>query len=159
MSRIFDELLAIAGFLALVALIGIPIGFWRSRNKKKKYSAAFAEREPLTDTGFFETYFAHRGVPPEITIKVRRVLEEVLDSDLSRLSADDDFGKNLSFFFQYDSMADVEIVCKLEETFQIKITNQEAQGTHTVDDVVNLVWRKLYERAQQPPAATLPQTF
>jgi acyl carrier protein len=66
---------------------------------------------------------------------------------MSRLSAEDDFSKNLNFFWQYDSMADVEIVVRLEKEFDIKITDVEAERTKTVEDLVNLVWLKLQQRA------------
>ncbi len=74
---------------------------------------------------------------------MRKILEDELDADLSRLSVEDDFSQNLSFFWAYDSMADVEIVTRLEEEFRIKITDAEAGRTHTVEDIVNLVWNKL----------------
>jgi len=45
-----------------------------------------------------------------------------------------------SIFFDYDSMASVEIVGRLQEEFGIKITDAEAQKTHAVEDMINLVW-------------------
>jgi acyl carrier protein len=61
---------------------------------------------------------------------------------MSRLNLDDDFSQNLSFFWDYDSMANVEIICSLEEKFKIKILDKEAEETKTVNDIVNLVARK-----------------
>ena len=63
------------------------------------------------------------------------------------LSANDDFKKNLSFFWEYDSMADVEIVIRIEKEFSIKISDHEVWETFTVEDLVNLVWGKLQQRA------------
>jgi acyl carrier protein len=75
-------------------------------------------------------------------------LEDVLDADLSRLSAEDDFSKNLNFFWQEDSLADVEIFERIEEEFQIKLHQSDFDGleTTTINDIVNIVWRKVREK-------------
>jgi acyl carrier protein len=62
---------------------------------------------------------------------------------MSRLADNDDFSKNLSFFWDFDSMADVEIVCALEEKFGIKISDEEAEKAHTISEIVNLVYSKI----------------
>ena len=36
---------------------------------------------------------------------------------------------------------------RLEKEFDIKITDAEAERTTTIDDIVNLVWFKVRERA------------
>jgi acyl carrier protein len=132
--------------LALLALIGIPLSLWEGRKKKRKLEEAFAEREPLAEHAFYEKYFRARGVPADIVLKVQRILGDELNADLSRLSAGDDFSRNLSFFWEYDSMADVEIVMRLEEEFGIKIADAEAERARTVEDIVDLVWGKLRPR-------------
>lgn len=132
--------------LALLALIGLPLSLWDGRKKKKKIEKAFAGREPLAGHTFYEKHFRARGVPADIVLKVRHILEDELNADLSRLAAGDDFSQNLSFFWEYDSMADVEIVMRLEAEFAIKITDTEAEQTRTVEDIVNLVWGKLRPR-------------
>jgi acyl carrier protein len=128
--------------LALLALIGIPLSLWEGRKKKRRMEKAFAGREPLGERTFYEEYFRARGVPADIVLKVRRILEDELNADLSRLAAEDDFSRNLSFFWDYDSMADVEIIMRLEEEFGIKIADTEAGQARTVDDIVNLVWSR-----------------
>ena len=132
--------------IALLILLGIPLSLWEGRKKKKKLEGAFAEREPLDAHTFYEKYFRARGVPADIVLKVRHILEDELNADLSRLAAEDDFSRTLSFFWEYDSMADVEIVMRLEEEFGIKITDAEAERTRTVEDIVNLVRGKLRPR-------------
>jgi acyl carrier protein len=75
-------------------------------------------------------------------------LEDVLDADLSRLLAEDGFSKNLNFFWQEDSLADVEIFERIEEEFQIKLHQSDFDGleTTTINDIVNIVWRKVREK-------------
>jgi acyl carrier protein len=147
MKTILYWLAQIGIIIAILLVIGIPMWIYESRAKRKKFEEAFAGREPLDEKTFYETYFQSRGVPADVVIKVRHILEEVLDADLSRLKVEDDLTKNLSFFFQYDSMADVELVERLEEEFSIKIADAEAEKTRTVEDIVNLVWFKLRQRA------------
>jgi acyl carrier protein len=142
MSTILHPSGEIAVITALLLIIGIAIWIYGSR-AKKKFEAAFTGREPLDEQTFYEKYFQVRGVPLHVVVTIRRVLEDVLGEDMSRLRAEDDFRRNLSFFFEFDSMADVEIVERLQEEFNIEITNAEAERTHTVEDLVTLVWSKL----------------
>lgn len=111
--------------------------------KENKIKEAFAGRLPLTAEEFYERYFSNRGIPPEIAVGIRKVLEEQLGADMSCLQAEDDFSKNLSFFWDFDSMADVEIVVALEKHFGIKISDAEAEKAHTVSQLVHLVAEKV----------------
>ncbi len=133
-----------------VAIIGVLIYLfvrfdrWRTKTKIEKI---FAGRDKLDDKAFHEQYFANLGVSPEVSAGVRGTILEVLDVDLSRLSDTDDFSKNLRFFFDLDSLADVEIVTELEERFGIEISDQEAQATDTIRDIVLLVDKKVKGKA------------
>ena len=117
-----------------------------SEERTKKIQAAFAGREPLDELTFYERYFMSRGVPSDVVVRFRRVLEDELKADMSRLRAEDDFARNLSFFWEFDSMADVELIIRLEEEFRIKIKDAEAQQATSVAEMVELVWSKLRTR-------------
>jgi acyl carrier protein len=117
-----------------------------SEEGTKKIQAAFAGRERLDERAFYERYFMNRGVPANIVGRFRRVLQDALNADMSRLRGDDDFEQNLSFFWEFDSMADVELIIKLEEEFGIKIRDTEAQQASSVEEMVELVWSKLRPR-------------
>jgi acyl carrier protein len=147
MSTVLQWLGGFALFIVVMVVIGIPIWIWQTRAKKKKIENAFAGRLPLEERTFYETYFASRGVPFFVVKAVRQILEEELDADLSRLSAEDDFARNLSFFWDYESAAAVEIVVRLENEFNIKITDAEAERTTTIDGLINLIWLKVQERS------------
>jgi acyl carrier protein len=137
----------LAALIGVLVVVGIPLWIWQSRAKKKRIENAFQGRQPLDERMFYERYFESRGVPFFVVHKVRLILEEELAADLSRLSAKDDFAQNLSFFWDYESSASVEIVVRLEDEFKIKITDAEAERTTTSDDIVNLGWLKVRERA------------
>jgi acyl carrier protein len=147
MTTILHWLGYFAALIGILIVLGIPIWIWHSWAKKKKIENVFAGRQPLDERTFYETYFESRGVPFLVVNKVRLILEEELGADLSRLSAQDDFAHNLSFFWNYESAAAVEIVVRLENEFNIKITDAEAERTTTIDDLINLVWGKVRERA------------
>lgn len=117
-----------------------------SEERTKKIQAAFAGREPLDERTFYERYFMNHGVPADVVGRFRRVLEDELNADMSRLRAEDDFERNLSFFWEFDSMADVELIIRLEEEFGIKIKDAEAQQATSVAEMVELVWSKLHPR-------------
>jgi len=137
--------LAIIGFLIVIS---IPLAVISRKSRNKNLEKVFGERQELSERDFYESYFDSQGVPYFIVKKVREILEDVLDADLSRLSAEDDFSKNLNFFFQDDSLADVEIFERIEEEFEIKLhqTDFEKLETLTINDIVNLVWWKVREK-------------
>lgn len=132
---------------ALLAAIGTLSYFFSERQKRKKLEEVFGERQELDEKEFYERYFAEKGIPFYIVQQIRQVLEDELGANLSRLSAKDDFSKNLSFFWEHDSLADVEIVMRLEEEFQIELTSEDLPNQfRTIDGIVNLVWQKVREK-------------
>ncbi|HEX9962133.1 MAG TPA: phosphopantetheine-binding protein [Pyrinomonadaceae bacterium] len=130
-------------FIGGVIILSIPAMIIGDRKLKRKIEEVFGGRQSLDERDFYEKHFAAKGVPFFIVKKIREILEEVLDADLSRLSAEDDFSRNLSFFWEEDSLADVEILEKIEEEFEIKISDEEAASLRTVDEIVDSVWRKV----------------
>lgn len=132
---------AIAAIVVLVVL-GVALALREARARQRQVREAFAGRAPQTDRQFFERHFEADGVPFSVVNGVRRILEEQLDADLSKLSPTDDFSANLAFFWRYDSMADVEIVLALEKEFGIEITDEEAAAARTIRAIVDLVWNK-----------------
>ncbi len=129
-------------FLGAILLVG-AIAYFDRQRRIGKLRRAFAGRRPLSDDEFFQTYFGGSGMAKEIPIRVRRILEENLDADMSRLAKEDDFTKNLKFLFAFDSLADVAIVQAVEKEFGIAISDEEAMAMHTVNDIVVGVSRHL----------------
>lgn len=135
-------LLFVLGAIALAISVGWSVRS-ESRAKERKVQEIFAGRETLTPEAFYDRYFLGLGIAPDVVSGIRKILEEHLGADMSRLHAEDDFSKNLGFFWDFDSMADVEIVLAIEEHFQIKIADSEAEKTHTVSELVQLVFSKI----------------
>ena len=133
--RVLTFFALLFGAVLIAVMIAALVAFDVTR-RRRKVQAAFANRPVLTDQQFFETYFLSRDVPAQVCSGVRRVLQEQLGADMSRLSAEDDFTKNLKFFFDFDSMVNVEIVLGLEREFGIKLSDEEAQKMHTVKEIV-----------------------
>lgn len=129
--------------VTLLASIVALLVFADSWRQRKKIESAFQGRIPLSPEGFYESFFRDQGIPFEVVAGVRQVLEEQLGIDLSRLQSSDDFSTNLSFLLEFDSLADVEIICSLEERFGIKISDDEAAAAHTVSDLILLVNSKV----------------
>jgi len=136
-------ILTIIAAIVVITVITVRQIRYESEQRRKKIEEAFVGRKPLDPEKFYITYFMKKGVSLEVVEGVRKILEEQLYADMSRLTAEDDFSKNLSFFWDYDSMADVEIVCAIEEHFGITISDSEAEKAHTVRDIVNLVSAKV----------------
>jgi acyl carrier protein len=140
-------LLGIIGFV----IVGILLIRFQSRQKAEKIESVFSGRESLSTEQFYDSYFRDQGVPFHVVAAVRNILAEQFNVDMSRLSAADDFSENLHFLWDFDSMADVEIVQALEKQFGIQISDQEAEKAVTVRDIVNLVCEKI---AQEIPTRT-----
>lgn len=111
--------------------------------RKTLIQNAFDGRVSATEADSYRRFFRLAGVPDAVACGVKQVLEDVLDADLSSLRAEDDFSTNLGFFFERDSMADVEIVVELEKRFNIRIADSEAANVSTIEEIVFLVWSKL----------------
>ena len=50
----------------------------RPKDRKKRYEAAFGGRKPLDEKTFYEEYFQARGISADVVLKVKHILEEVL---------------------------------------------------------------------------------
>ncbi len=134
--------------IVFFVIITIPFVIVSEKRKQRKLEEVFAGRQELNEQIFYERYFANQGVPFFVVRKIREILEEVLGADLSRLSADDDFSKNLRFFFESDTTADFEITERIEEEFEITINELDIANAEnwSINNIVNLVWRKVREK-------------
>ena len=106
---------------------------WFSVSSERMLDDVFKGREPLNDSQLRESYLKKFGVTIDTVAKVRRILSEILHVDLRRIRDTDDFSKELAFFWDLDSLADVEIVEALEEEFQIVISDAEAEAMKTFE--------------------------
>ena len=113
------------------------------KKRKERTNIIFQGLESIDAQSFYERYYRDKGIEIQIIKGIREVLEKVLDADMSRIQPGDDFTKNLKYYFDSDSMADVEIVVGIEKTFEIKIADEEAQRTKTIDDLIMLVKEKI----------------
>lgn len=150
----YGAMTAALSILAGIAVVAFVVWSARreSRAREKKIQEAFAGRESLAPDAFYDRYFLGLGVAPEVVSGVRKILEEQLAADMSRLHAEDDFSKNLSFFWDFDSLANVEIVLAIEEHFQVNIADSEAEQTHTVSELVQLVSSKVGGQVRPNPS-------
>jgi len=117
--------------------------WWRDARLRK----ALGERPRLSDEQFCLAYPVATGVEPDVVRRVRAVVEEVLQVDMSQLRPEDRFTCELAACYGYDSLADVKLVGETEREFGITITDDEAVACKSVGDLVLLVDRKLRERA------------
>jgi acyl carrier protein len=110
---------------------------------KQRLEQVFSGRQPLTPDEFYQKYFESQGYAKFVVLKVKEIFQENIDFDLSRISSKDDFSKELNFIWDFDSMADVEIVISLEKAFKIQITDAEATAMKTLSDVIHIVSTKI----------------
>jgi len=135
--------MSIVLIIALLIVVSVLNMRAEKNAKAKKVATTFANREALSIEEFYQRYFNANDIPYFVVERVIKILAEYLDTDMSYLRAEDDFSENLNFFWDYDSMANVEIICALEKEFNIKILDKEAEETKTVNDIINLIVRKI----------------
>ena len=111
----------------------------------------FAGRDPLDEAQFWERGFKNRGVDFDTFRRVIQILGDILEVDLHRIRARDDFSKELSFFWDFDSLADLKIVYALEQEFRITISDAEAEAMKTLRDIIVGVHGKVIARGTQVP--------
>lgn len=134
----------------MVGVVTVPVTLfmvheWRER--KRNLQKVFGNRDTLDEQSFYERYFRSREVPADVVVKIRRILEDEIGEDMSRLSDKDDFTGNLAFLFpEYDGLDSVEIIMRIEEEFEIKISDDEAAEMRTVEDIVMMTWNKFRQR-------------
>ncbi len=154
MSGALIAVLLFAGAVVFAVLMSL----YERKARAREIELAFAGRESLGEEQSYERYFKARGVPSTVAIRVRQIVEPVLDADLSRLSGEDDLSRDLGFFWDYDPMADVMLVIELEKGFGIKFSDEETKTMTTVRDIVEGVWQKFRESLSTAESKTPADT-
>ena len=113
------------------------------KEKQEKLDSVLAGREPLDDHQLWERYFRQCDVAPATVATIRQIFSEILGVDFSRIRDTDAFSKELAFFWDFDSLADVELVEALEKRFGIVITDAEAEAMKTLRNIVLTVHEKI----------------
>jgi|SRR6516164_3757207 acyl carrier protein len=113
------------------------------QQKQQKLEQVLTGRESLDASQLWARYFRQDDIAPDTVAKIRQIFSEILGVDLSRIRDTDDFSKELAFFWDFDSMADVELIQALEQQFGITITDAEAEAMKTLKDIVLTVHAKI----------------
>ena len=125
---------------------------WLSRfdeqeRKQQKLEQVFAGRDSVDASQLWARYLRQDDVAQDTVAKIRQIFSEILGVDLSRIRDTDDFSKELAFFWDFDSMADVELIQALEQQFGITITDAEAEAMKTLKDIVLTVHAKIAKQS------------
>ena len=74
-----------------------------------------------------------------VATRIRSALAEHLKRDVSKIQLQSDLRKDLGL----DSLAMIELLFKIEETFDLEIPNDDLSQITTVGDVINYVEQRL----------------
>lgn len=110
---------------------------------ERRLEKYFEGRGALSDDEFYQRHFASTGVPKEVALGVRRLFIDHVPLDMRKLAPDDSFGRELQFVWHHDSLADVELICRVEKEFSVSITEAEGRETLTMGALIALVDRKV----------------
>jgi acyl carrier protein len=83
---------------------------------------------------------------PTISLKIRTALGEYLKRDPTTILIAQHLREDLGL----DSMAVIELLYRIEETFDLQIPDQDLVGLTTVGHVVNYVEKRLVKSASPP---------
>ncbi len=140
MGALFLKFLFILLAALVVIFVSTKLGdFQRGRAIER----LFQGRERKTKAAFYQAYYADTGISEDTVIRVLSDLEFNMLCDLSRVLPSDNFLGNLRFFMEEDEFLGETITKSLEDAFSIEISDDDARNTHTVDDLIQLVWTKL----------------
>ena len=67
--------------------------------------------------------------------KVRAIIANELNIDESKITLESSLSEDLGA----DSLDAVELIMALEDEFDVQVSDEDAQGIHTVGDIVKLV--------------------
>jgi len=134
--------LSIICFAAFVAVLILVEHRQRTRAERQ-----VSGRVPLSDEAFGAAYFP--ATCAKAASRIRRIVGEELDIDISRARPSDRFVEDLRID-ELDSLAAVTIVTKIEKEFGITITDVEAQNATTIEQLVYCVASKLDSKQYLP---------
>ena len=83
------------------------------------------------------------AIDPAISLKIRTALAEYLKRDAATILTNQHLRDDLGL----DSMAVIELLYRIEETFDLQIPDQDLVGLTTVGHVVNYVEKRLRKTA------------
>jgi acyl carrier protein len=83
-----------------------------------------------------------------VATRIRAALAQHLKRDVDKIGLHDDLRKDLGL----DSLAMIELLFKIEETFDLEIPNEDLSNIATVGDVIGYVERRLGAPAAAPAA-------
>ncbi len=124
--------------LCIAASVAVVILF--ERGQRSRVARQMSSRAPLSDEAFGATFFPVRWT--EAASRIRRIVGEQLEIDMSRTLPSDRFLDNLRMDY-LDSLASITILMQIEEEFGIKITDEEAERIITIEQLVYCVGCKL----------------
>jgi acyl carrier protein len=113
---------------------------------ERRLDQIFAGRLTLSDEEFYARHFSNSEIAKEVAIGVRRAFIKHVPLDMRKLEPGDNFGRELQFVWSHDSLADVELICDVEQTFGVSISEAEGRETLTMGALIALVDRKVKAR-------------
>jgi acyl carrier protein len=128
--------------IIVILIAAIMWGKIEDKNRDIEIVKMFKGRESLSPREFYEKYYGDRDISEYVVVNIIKILETTLETELSRLTPSDDLSENLRYLFEFDSMADVDIVESVERRFAIKISDTEAENINTINDLVLFVSSK-----------------
>jgi len=114
------------------------------KHQAQLFEEHFQGRPVLNEKEFGQHYFSSDRA--EIAAKLRKILANHIEIDLSRVSPTDRFIEDLRMD-DLDSMSTVEFVIEIENEFGIKIPNSAAEKMHTFQSVVDYVAEAVKSKA------------
>jgi acyl carrier protein len=133
---------------AALFLAGLVCGFFAvklgDKAIKQHVLDRMIERRPLNEQKFGSHYFSSDRA--EIAAKLRKILANHIDVDLSRMAPTDRFIQDLRMD-DLDSMSTVEYVIEIEKEFGIKIPDSAAEKMITFQSIVDYVAEAVKSKA------------
>lgn len=134
----------------IMGVVTVCYGFgfwqrWQQRHIFRRVKDLRASRQPLTSDEFYNLYFKSEGIPREVVVKTRRIIEEVMHEDFAWARPEDHLVYDMGIDAG-DSLDAVKIVMRLEKEFNIRLPDEECEKCSTLGDLIRFVAQKVQQK-------------
>ena len=90
---------------------------WSYSASEREYAETRRLRPRLSESEFYETFYADTGIPRAIPARLRKLLESIIGDDLAALQPED----NIAAI--YDGLDFADVLYRVEREFHLRITS------------------------------------
>lgn len=101
--------------LAVLHFLRDSMTRWSYSASEREYAETLRRRPRLTESEFYDAFYAETGIPRAIPARLRKLLESIIGDDLAALQPED----NIAMI--YDGLDFADVLYRVEREFHLRI--------------------------------------